>query len=168
MILDVFEYNQHFVAMMNVINAAKLNPPKRGHKHHIIPKCWYKMNNLEIDNSKNNLVLLTKADHIKVHKLAALCSKTKELKNKMLCSVCILEHRKTNVDLAGYNHPTFGRHQTDEAKQQISKAKAEWWKNHENTWQDKCAEARKGKKRGKYKLTYTSWKLDENGKRIYY
>lgn len=39
-ILEVFEYNQHFVAMMNVINSARLNPPNKGHKHHIIPKCW--------------------------------------------------------------------------------------------------------------------------------
>ena len=30
MITQVFEYNQHFVAMMNIINAAKLNPPKEG------------------------------------------------------------------------------------------------------------------------------------------
>lgn len=30
---NVFEYNQHFVAMMNIINAAKLNPPTKGHKH---------------------------------------------------------------------------------------------------------------------------------------
>lgn len=27
-ILEVFEYNQHFVAMMNIINAARLNPPE--------------------------------------------------------------------------------------------------------------------------------------------
>lgn len=40
MIDKVFEYNQHFVAMMNIINAARLNTPKEGHKHHIIPKCW--------------------------------------------------------------------------------------------------------------------------------
>lgn len=83
MITKVFEYNQHFVVMMNVINAARLNPPKEGHKHHIIPKCWYKMNNLSIDNSKDNLILLTYEDHIKVHKLALLCAKDKVLRSKL-------------------------------------------------------------------------------------
>lgn len=59
LINKVFEYNQHFIAMMNIINVARLNPPESGHKHHIIPKCWFKMNNLPIDNSDDNLVLLT-------------------------------------------------------------------------------------------------------------
>ena len=72
-ILKVFEYNQHFVAMMNIINMARLNPPESGHKHHIIPKCWFRKNNLTIDNSDDNLVLLTKEQHMKVHKLAAMC-----------------------------------------------------------------------------------------------
>ena len=80
---DVFEYNQHFVAMMNVINAARLNPPDKGHKHHIIPKCWFKMNNLPVDNSKSNLVLLTYEDHCKVHKLALLCAKDKVMRSKL-------------------------------------------------------------------------------------
>lgn len=83
LITKVFEYNQHFVAMMNVINAARLNQPKEGHRHHIIPKCWYKMNNLSIDNSNDNLVLLTYADHIKVHKLALLCAKDKVMRSKL-------------------------------------------------------------------------------------
>ena len=83
MLLDVFEYNQHFVAMMNIINAARLNPPEIGHKHHIIPRCWFKMNNLQVDNSKDNLVLLTYEDHIKVHKLALLCVKDKVMRSKL-------------------------------------------------------------------------------------
>lgn len=89
-ILEVFEYNQHFVAMMNVINNARLNPPNKGHKHHIIPKCWFKMNNLPVDNSKDNLVLLTLEDHIKVHKLASLCSVDTHIKYAMLSSVGML------------------------------------------------------------------------------
>lgn len=41
-ILEVFEYNQHFVAMMNIINSARLCNNKVGHKHHIIPRSWFK------------------------------------------------------------------------------------------------------------------------------
>ena len=83
-ILDVFEYNQHFVAMMNVINAARFNPPESGDKHHIIPRCWFKMNNLPIDNSDENLVLLSKEQHCKVHKLMSLCAKNEQLKRNMV------------------------------------------------------------------------------------
>ena len=81
--IEVFEYNQHFVAMMNIINAARLNPPESGHKHHIVPKCWFKLHNLSIDNSKDNLVLLTYEDHCKVHKLMILCVKDKDMRSKL-------------------------------------------------------------------------------------
>ena len=50
--LNVFEYNQHFVAMMNIINQSRLNVPEIGEVHHIIPKCWFIENKLEIDNSE--------------------------------------------------------------------------------------------------------------------
>ena len=56
MIEKVFEYNQHFVTLMNIINRAKLNPPKEGHKHHIIPRCWFKMNGLNVDGRTWQLV----------------------------------------------------------------------------------------------------------------
>ena len=86
MFLKCFEYNQHFVAMMNVINKARLFPPENGHKHHIIPKCWFKINGLEVDNSDKNLVLLSKEDHAKVHKLAMLCVKDTRMKRNMACA----------------------------------------------------------------------------------
>ena len=101
----IFEYNQHFVAMMNIINKAKLFPPKEGHKHHIIPKCWFKKNNLEIDNSETNLVLLTEEEHCKVHKLAALCIIGTDMKKAMGFAVHRLhgsfrgmKHSKETID----------------------------------------------------------------------
>lgn len=108
---DLFRYNQHFVAMMNVINAARLNPPDEGHRHHIIPKCWFKLHNLPVDNSKDNLVLLSYEDHVKVHKLAMLCAATPEMKSKMAFAVKRL--LKGNFS---------GMHHTDTTKQ-IIKAK---------------------------------------------
>lgn len=115
-ILNVFEYNQHFVAMMNVINAARINPPEGGHKHHIVPRCWFKKYNLQIDNSKDNLVLLSEDDHLKVHKLAALCIKGADMHCKMAYSV----HRL---------HGSFrGMHHTEETKKKISNNNARYWK----------------------------------------
>lgn len=82
-ILEVFTYNQHFVAMMNIINNARLCRNKTGHKHHIIPRCWFKMMKLPVDNSKTNLVMLTPDEHLKVHQLAILCAKDDVMKSKM-------------------------------------------------------------------------------------
>ena len=122
MITKVFEYNQHFVAMMNIINKARLNPPKEGHKHHIIPRCWFKMNNLPVDNSAYNLVLLTYEDHVKVHKLAYLCAMTSQFKGKMAYAY----HRLTkgevvaNGAFTGEQNPRFGKHHSEETIKYLS------------------------------------------------
>ena len=75
-ILDCYVYNQHFVAMMNVINKARLkNVDGKFEVHHIVPRCYYKKVNAAIDNNEYNLVKLTIEEHKLVHKLAALCAK---------------------------------------------------------------------------------------------
>lgn len=110
MITDVFEYNQHFVAMMNVINAARLNPPAKGHKHHIIPKCWFVAHDMQVDNSDDNIVVLSPEDHCKVHKLAAHCIIGSDMKSKMGFACVFL-------------HGSFaGMHHTEEAKKKIGVA----------------------------------------------
>lgn len=108
--MDIFEYNQHFVAMMNVINAARLNSPAKGHRHHIIPRCWFKMKGLPVDNSKDNIVLLTEDDHIKVHKLAMLCSVDSVMRSKQAFAVKRL--LKGNFS---------GMHHTEDSKRKMSK-----------------------------------------------
>ena len=138
MITQVFEYNQHFVAMMNIINAAKLNPPKEGHKHHIIPRCWFKMNNLSVDNSKDNLVLLSYEDHVKVHKLAYLCALEDKFKGKMAYAY----HRLTQGDIvsngafAGVYNSFYGKHHTEATRNNMSeshKGKTPWNKGKKLT-----------------------------------
>ena len=110
-LLEIFEYNQHFVAMMNIINFAKLiNKEGQFEKHHIIPRCWYKKNNLAVDNSENNIVNLTIEEHRKVHKLAALCAK-EIIKNEMICAANIMNRENIGV-----------YYFTDETKLKISKA----------------------------------------------
>lgn len=123
-ILEVFEYNQHFIAMMNIINSSRINPPVKGHKHHIIPKGWYKMMNLPIDNSKTNLILLSYEDHIKVHKLAYLCVKDNIMKGKLAYAY----HRLTQGEIVsndafiGERNANYGKHHkhSDETKKRIS------------------------------------------------
>ena len=45
-------------------------------RHHIIPKFYYKQQNLKLDNSDNNLVNLSYADHIKAHLYLLLATET--------------------------------------------------------------------------------------------
>ena len=137
MLLDVFEYNQHFVAMMNIINIARLNPPENGDKHHIIPKCWFKMNNLPIDNSKDNLVLLTKEQHGKVHKLMSLCAKDAQLKRNMVIAAHFMGLPTTSLK---YTH-------TKEARQKISEANK--GRHHSEEIREKISTSMKGKLKGR-------------------
>lgn len=165
MITNVFEYNQHFVAMMNIINAARLNPPERGHKHHIIPRCWFKKNNLPVDNSDDNLVLLSYEDHVKVHRLSILCVKDKDMKSKMAYAVHVL-----------HGGSITGIHHTAESKRKMSKAHKGL--THSEDTRNKIAESCKGRKnseeskrkmaqamKGKYKGM--KWKV-VNNKRVWY
>lgn len=44
-------------------------------KHHVIPRCYFKLHGLPVDNSEDNLVNLRYADHIKAHYLLCKCTK---------------------------------------------------------------------------------------------
>ena len=119
--VQLFEYNQHFVAMMNTINAARLNPPIKGHKHHIIPRCWFKMNNLDVDNSDDNLILLTVEDHIKVHKLITLCVKDSKFRGKMNYAYARLTTNNADWTLnKGIGSSNYGKKFTEEHKKKLS------------------------------------------------
>ena len=180
-ILDVFEYNQHFVAMMNIINSSRLNPPEEGHKHHIIPKCWFKMNNLPIDNSDDNLVLLSVEDHCKVHKLMYLCAATPEMKSKMGFAV----KRLLNGNFSGMHHTIETRRKmsasmkgkqkgkvlSDETKRKISEVQK--GKVFSDETKRKMSEVKKGKhpseetrRKMSEALKGNSWKLI-NGKHVW-
>lgn len=154
-ILEVFEYNQHFVSMMNIINAARLNPPTKGHKHHIIPKCWFKMKNLDVDNSDDNLVLLTVDDHQKVHRLSAMCIIGSDMRSAMGYAVHTL-------------HGSFiGMHHTEETKRKMSESHK--GKSHTVDTRKKLSEANKGKtspRKGMKASEETRKKISESRKGI--
>ena len=116
---EVFEYNQHFVAMMNIINFARItNKEGKFEKHHIVPRCWFKKHNLPVDNSENNLVKLTIEQHKKVHKLAAYCAK-EEIKSSLKCAAAFMNRES----VIGDKNPFFGQHHSEEVKKKISEAR---------------------------------------------
>ena len=55
-------------------NLTKKQEKYKTQSHHIIPKSLYKINNLEMDNSRNNVVNLLYKDHILAHYYLCLCS----------------------------------------------------------------------------------------------
>lgn len=169
MILDVFTYNQHFVAMMNIINIAKRFPPENGHIHHIIPKCWFKKKGLKVDDSKENTVKLSVEQHILVHKLAALCA-CDLIKNSMKHAACRLTNSPTCLKgripwNKGVKYAEIGRNDL--------LGKPGYWlgKTHSEETKEKMREAHAGlhwkltKPRKKSdKPRKTGWKLSEETK----
>ena len=143
-ILECFKYNQHFVAMMNIINKARLNPPNEGHHHHIIPRCWFKMNNLPVDNSKGNIILLTPEDHKLVHKLAFLCAE-KEIEPSLKYAYMMTSNIFSKCSLLGENNPFYGHKHSNKTKAKMSKAKKGVSISEER--RSHISESLKGKKR---------------------
>ena len=58
-------------------------------KHHIIPQCYFKLKNLNIDNSESNIVHLTFSNHLLAHNFLIYCTIGK-MNNKMVSSFCFL------------------------------------------------------------------------------
>ena len=58
--------------------------------HHIIPASWFKQNNLEVDNSPNNIVCLMHKDHCIAHILLAqyYINRNKKSERNMMFGMC--------------------------------------------------------------------------------
>lgn len=74
--LGVFIDNEYLDMYIKMVldNAVTKRIKFETQKHHIIPKKYYKINNLEVDNSKENIVNLLYSDHILAHYLLCLCT----------------------------------------------------------------------------------------------
>jgi len=65
--------------------------------HHIIPKSWFKLNNLPIDNSLSNLVNLIYREHVLAHYYLCLCTSGKLQYTNELALICLSTRKKLNV-----------------------------------------------------------------------
>lgn len=80
--LNIVEDNEYLDKYCELIETNKDTKRIKGktHKHHIIPKSYYKINGLSVDNSPNNLVNLLFKEHILAHYYLALCASNIDFK----------------------------------------------------------------------------------------
>ena len=100
-------------------------------KHHIIPRYYYKFNNCPIDNSKENLVYLSRADHILAHIYLMKCSTIDHyvFSNAYAISCFVKQKQANNIF---YNLEEFIQLHRDEinlAAITLSKLQSERYKN---------------------------------------
>lgn len=76
----IAEDNYYLDKLIDLVNANNSFPKKKEHNsgrelHHIIPRFYFKMEHLELDNSENNLVSLTRGQHFLIHYYTYMCCK---------------------------------------------------------------------------------------------
>lgn len=104
MIFEVFDIDsKYYKEMIELIIESKVNPPEKGQVHHIVPRCWYKHYNMEVDNSISNTVLLTYENHKKVHTLAYKCAKEIWLKSKLACAAALMGDKESCKERIPWN-----------------------------------------------------------------
>jgi hypothetical protein len=83
LILNIFQNNEYFNNYIDLILKNKYKEKtKYTQRHHIIPKCYFKINKLVVDDNIDNLVNLDYTDHILAHYYLCLCT-TDKIKGKL-------------------------------------------------------------------------------------
>ena len=169
--LNIFEDNNYLDLYVDLINSHINRGREVYHtqRHHIIPRCYYKINNLKVDNTKTNMVNLLYKDHILAHYYLVKSSKDTEFKYKMVIALNYIvgnssEYNYDNIDLNTFmlNLPEYqeiyseaikhqalqtaeklrGSHRPEEVKIKISKNRK--GKKHSEEARRKMSEAHKG------------------------
>ena len=96
--LDIVDDNDYLDKYCELIltNTATKKEKFKTQKHHIIPRAYFALNNIKLDNSLENIVNLYFKDHILAHYFLALCAKG-EFKFKCYCAFCYLAYGKSYV-----------------------------------------------------------------------
>ena len=69
--------NPNYDKMINILNNPNPLNEEYTEMHHIIPRFFYKLKNMNIDNSDNNLVQMSIKNHFLVHYYGAKCANDK-------------------------------------------------------------------------------------------
>lgn len=71
--------------------------PRLTHKHHIIPKSWFKLTNEVVNNELNNLVNLPIREHMLAHYYLCLCTEDPFKYANQLALICLQKQKRINV-----------------------------------------------------------------------
>lgn len=87
--LDICKDNEYLdlYCLLIVNNKGTKQIKGQTQKHHIIPRAYYKLHNLKLDNSKENLVNLSIMDHIKAHIYLMKSASCRELQSSAAAAI---------------------------------------------------------------------------------
>ena len=96
--LDYFIDNEYLEMYSQLIERNTRTPLRHGltHKHHILPKSWFKLTNNIINNDLNNLVNLPKREHVLAHYYLCLCTSDPFRYANQLALMCLQTNKTLN------------------------------------------------------------------------
>lgn len=97
---DTFEDNEYLDKYVSLIedNLYTEKVLYSTQMHHIVPKCWYSLNSLPVDNSQKNKVNLLYKDHIIAHCYIVLSSKENKFKYMNRIALDKLLHARFHLE----------------------------------------------------------------------
>lgn len=117
---DICIENEYFHEVELLIEEARKNPVPigTGHRHHIVPRCWFKLHKMLVDNRKSNLVYLSIENHYKIHELMSKCVKETDMIFRMKSAAQSLKNYKSN--------PVLRKEIKEKVKNKLRPCKGKW------------------------------------------
>lgn len=97
---DLFVHNEYFDRYVELCSRNKLTEKKKfkTQTHHIIPKSYFKLKSISIDNSNENLVELSHKDHAIAHYLLCKCVTENFIYQNEYALLFMLNRHKIKLD----------------------------------------------------------------------
>lgn len=91
--------NEYLKKYCQLIERNRRTPLRGGqtHKHHIVPKSWFKLTHTDINNELNNLVNLPYREHFLAHYYLCLCTSDPFRYANQLALMCLQSLKTKNV-----------------------------------------------------------------------
>lgn len=154
--LGIVENNEYLDNYCQLIidNKDSLKQLHKTQSHHIIPRYYYKQNNLQVNNDKHNLVNLFYKDHILAHYYLALCSNSEKfiyanvsaIYKMSNCTQTLIEDNVieffTSLDKYQQLYETHARYQGSHLKGKSQTPEHVAKRVHKNTGQKRSLETR--------------------------
>ena len=96
--LNYFVDNEYLVKYSQLVtrHTRTARKAKQTNSHHIIPKSWFNLNKLPVNNSISNLVNLPYREHVLAHYYLCLCTEDPFKYANQLGLMCLTTRKKLN------------------------------------------------------------------------